>query len=301
MQRADHGEQPLWAGLALAAVLGQIGKPGTGYAFGYGSVTVVGRPSRMIPWPSLPKAPNPVRDYIPVARIADALLHPGEPYAYNGTTRTYPDLKLVWWCGGNPFHHHQDLRRLEQAWTRPETVIVNEHSWTATARRADLVLPATTPLERDDLMMNRPDPVLLYMSQRHAPLGQARDDYDVFADIAEQLGHREAFTANRSTEGWLRHLWDEAGQVAQAHGFSLPAFDAFREMGRFDVPGGEDTRYVFKDFVADPDVHPSGHGKRQADARASGHCRDGSGRLPGPPGLDPAHRGRAAEGRAVSP
>ena len=256
MQRADHGEQPLWAGLALAAVLGQIGKPGTGYAFGYGSLTLVGRPSRLLPWPSFPKAPNPVKGFIPVARIADALLHPGEPYAYNGSVKTYPDLKLVWWCGGNPFHHHQDLRRLEEAWTRPETVIVNEHSWTATARRADLVLPATTPLERDDLMMNRPDPVLLFMSQRHAPLGQARDDHDVFADIADRFGQRDAFTEGRSTEGWLRHLWDGASQVAEAHGFTLPEFDAFRASGRFDVPGGEDRRYAFKDFVADPEAHP---------------------------------------------
>ncbi|MEO0914868.1 MAG: molybdopterin-dependent oxidoreductase, partial [Pseudomonadota bacterium] len=71
LQRADHGEQPIWAGLALAAVLGQIGQPGTGYSFGYGSVTAVGRPVRWIPWPSLPKLRNAVEDFIPVARIAD--------------------------------------------------------------------------------------------------------------------------------------------------------------------------------------------------------------------------------------
>jgi len=58
IQRADHGEQPLMAGLALASVLGQIGKPGTGFAFGYGSTTPVGRAARLIPWPSLPKVLN---------------------------------------------------------------------------------------------------------------------------------------------------------------------------------------------------------------------------------------------------
>ena len=256
MQRADHGEQPLWAGLALACVLGQIGKPGTGYSFGYGSITAVGRAFRLIPWPSLPKAPNPVKAFIPVSRIADTLLHAGTPYRYNGQERIYPDLKLIWWCGGNPFHHHQDLRRLEEAWTHPETVIVSEHSWTATARRADLVLPATTPLERDDLMMNRADPVLLYMSQRHAPLGQARDDFDICADIADRMGLREAFTENRSTEDWLRHLWDGASEVAEAHGFTLPGFDAFRDAGRFDVPEADSARYAFKDFVADPVANP---------------------------------------------
>jgi biotin/methionine sulfoxide reductase len=256
MQRADHGEQPLMAGLALACVLGQIGKPGTGFAFGYGSTTPVGRAARLIPWPSLPKIQNPVSDYIPVARIADALLHPTEPYAYNGTTRHYPDIKLVWWCGGNPFHHHQDLTRLEQAWVRPETVIVNEHHWTATARRADLVLPATTALEREDLMMNRRDPTLIYMSQNHAPLEQARDDFDIFADVAEALGLRDAFTEGRDAEGWMRHLWAQAEDVAEDAGFSLPDFDAFRSEGRVDVPDANEERTTFVDFVKDPDTSP---------------------------------------------
>jgi biotin/methionine sulfoxide reductase len=35
LQRADHGEQPYWAVIALAATLGQIGLPGGGFGFGY--------------------------------------------------------------------------------------------------------------------------------------------------------------------------------------------------------------------------------------------------------------------------
>ena len=79
MQRADHGEQPLWAGLALACVIGQIGQPGTGYTFGYGCLTANGRPARLIPWPSVSQGQNAVDDFIPVARIADMLLNPGQP------------------------------------------------------------------------------------------------------------------------------------------------------------------------------------------------------------------------------
>lgn len=256
LQRADHGEQPIWAGLALAAVLGQIGQPGTGYSFGYGSITAVGRPVQWIPWPSFPKLPNPVSGYIPVSRISDALLHPGEAYAYNGRTAHYPDLKLVWWSGGNPYHHHQDLFRLEKAWTRPETVIVSEHSWTATARRADLVLPATTPLERDDFMLNRRDPTLIYMSQYMAPIGQARDDYAFCADIAEALGVRERFTEGRSTDEWLKYLWSETMDVGKAHGHKLPDFDSFRKMGRVDLPRQVHFRNAFSKFVSDPDAYP---------------------------------------------
>ena len=62
---------------------------------------------------------NSVSDFIPVARIADMLLHPGEPFDYDGQRLTYPDIRLVYWAGGNPFHHHQDLDRLRRAFAGP--------------------------------------------------------------------------------------------------------------------------------------------------------------------------------------
>ena len=256
LQRADHGEQPLWAALALACIVGQIGKPGTGYTFGYGSITANGRPTRLIPWPSVSQGRNAIDDFIPVARIADMLLKPGQSYSYNGELRTYPDIKLIYWTGGNPFHHHQDLLRLEDAWTRPETVIVNEHGWTATARRADIVLPATTPLERDDIMMNRRDPNLIYMSRLFEPLGAAKDDFEIFRRIAGKMGLETAFTEGRDVEGWLRELWSMSSEVAQAQGFELPAFDDFAEAGRFEVPEVAEHRIALEAFVADPEANP---------------------------------------------
>src|SRR5262249_25479255 len=44
LQRAEHGEQPVWAALALAALLGQIGLPGGGFGHGYGSMGDLGSP-----------------------------------------------------------------------------------------------------------------------------------------------------------------------------------------------------------------------------------------------------------------
>lgn len=256
MQRAEFGEQVIWAALGLACVVGQIGQPGTGYAFGYGSTTHVGQPARLIGWPSVSQGRNPVDDFIPVARIADMLLNPGASYEYNGEARTYPDIRLVYWCGGNPFHHHQDLNRLEEAWCRPDTVIVHDHSWTATARRADIVLPATTPLERTDLMMNRRDPSLFFMSPIHAPMGAARDDFEIFCGIARKMGLEAAFTEGRSSDDWLAHLWAQAQAVAQDAGFALPEFERFKEIGRFDVPGEKEYRVAFEDFAKDPHGAP---------------------------------------------
>ena len=61
---------------------------------------------------------NPINVTIPAARISDCLLHPGEPYDFNGKRGTYPDIRLVYWAGGNPFHHHQDTNKLRRAWAQ---------------------------------------------------------------------------------------------------------------------------------------------------------------------------------------
>lgn len=252
IQRADHGEVTLWAGLALACLLGQIGQPGTGFGFGYGSLETVGRPRKLINWPSLPQGANRVQASIPVARVADMLENPGGTYTYNGKTHTYPEAKLVWWAGGNPYHHHQNLARLDRVWRTPETVVVFDHSWTATARRADIVLPTTSPLERDDLMLNRRDTALIYMSAAMPVLGAARDDYAILSDLAGRMGTQQGFTQGRSAEDWQRILWARCEKRAEASGFDLPDFDAFRQMGRFDVPDDGDIRVQFAKFIDDP-------------------------------------------------
>lgn len=256
LQRADHGEVTLWAGMALACVLGQIGQPGTGFAFGYGSTEPVGRPHRLINWPSVPQGENPIDDFIPVARLADMLAHPGGNYTYDGQQKIYPNAKMIWWSGGNPFHHHQDLPRLDRLWKRPETIVVMDHSWTATARRADIVLPTTSALERDDLMINRRDTALVYMSAALDPVAAARDDYDIFADLAQRMGTHDAFTKGRSSQEWLRALWEDCAAVAQENGFNLPTLQRFREMGIFDIPNTPEERIQLQKFVADPDRNP---------------------------------------------
>ena len=49
LQRAEHGEQPYWMLIALAAMLGGIGRPGTGFGFGFGSMGGMGSPYRHVP------------------------------------------------------------------------------------------------------------------------------------------------------------------------------------------------------------------------------------------------------------
>lgn len=257
LQRADHGEQSWWATILLASALGQIGLPGGGFAFSYGSTNGIGASrSQDVSVPGMHRGRNPLRKRIPVARIADMLLNPGARFDYNGRTDTYPEIKLIYWAGGNPFHHHQDLNRLTRAWAVPETVIVHEPFWTATARRADIVLPATTTLERNDISFSTRDRWLVAMKQVIRPVGQARNDFDIYADLADRFGVRSAFTEDRDERAWLEHFYTRARDNATRRGVALPSFEGFWEAGSYQMPEG-DCEYVYlADFRTAPERFP---------------------------------------------
>jgi biotin/methionine sulfoxide reductase len=260
LQRADHGEQPYWALVLLAVCLGQIGLPGGGFGFGYGSGAALAEAPLAFPGPAMPALSNPARLAIPAARIADCLLHPGERYDYDGKSATYPDIRLVYWAGGNPFHHHQDLNRLRRAWRRPETVIVHDPWWTATARHADIVLPATTSLERNDLGGSPRDRFVIAMHQAIAPVAEARSDFDIFRDLARRLGCEAAFAEGRDEAAWLRHLYGTFRERAESN--AEPDFDTFWKRGWVEIPPRTDEYVLFAEFRADPEKNrlrtPSG-------------------------------------------
>jgi biotin/methionine sulfoxide reductase len=258
LQRADHGEQPYWMAITLAAMLGQIGLPGGGFGFGYASVNGVGHATPEVAWPSLAQGDNKVADFIPVARIADMLLGPGGNYDFNGETRVYPDIRMVYWAGGNPFHHHQDLNRLREAWRRPETVIVHDSWWNALTRHADIVLPVTTVLERNDIAASARDRFIAASHCVAKPAGEARDDFTIFSGLAERLGVAGAFTDGRDTEGWLRHLFTLARQRLEAAGHALPDFETFWKDGLHVLPEPElsQQKSLLAEYREAPERHP---------------------------------------------
>jgi biotin/methionine sulfoxide reductase len=256
LQRAVAGEQPFWMGVTLAALLGQIGRPGGGVGLGYGCMNMIGAGNRGFSGPRLPQGINRSGSYIPVARIGDMLLNPGAPFDYNGRRLTYPDVRMLYWAGGNAFHHHQDLNRLVQAWRQPEVVVVQEQFWTAQAKFADIVLPATTTLERDDIGSAAGERFLIAMKQAVAPVGEARDDHAILAGIAARLGVADAFTEGRDTMGWLAHLYDESRPRALAAGIELPPFEQFWRDGRFTMPPPDEEIVMMRAFRHDPVAHP---------------------------------------------
>ena len=66
-------------------LLGRIGLPGGGFGLGYGFTATSATPRRRrARCRRLPQGTNPVDGYIPVARISDMLLHPGDRFDYDG-------------------------------------------------------------------------------------------------------------------------------------------------------------------------------------------------------------------------
>ncbi|WP_424137821.1 molybdopterin-dependent oxidoreductase [Roseomonas chloroacetimidivorans] len=256
IQRAEHGEQPWWALVALASALGGIGKPGQGVGFGYGSINGMGTARRELPSVNLPATRNPVGIAIPVSRITELLERPGEVMRYNGRDIQLPDIRMIFWCGGNPFHHHQDLSRFARAQSHADTIVVSEPWWTASARQADIVLPATTTLERNDIASSSRDRFVRAMHQAVPPQGQARNDHDAFADIADALGYRERFTDQRDEGAWLRHMYDRFRRACAAMGAEVPDFDRFWAEGHVEFSPPEEDFVQFADFARDPAAAP---------------------------------------------
>ena len=278
LQRAHHGEQPYWAMILLASALGQIGLPGGGFGFGYGSSAGIGDVPLSFAPPAMETISNPLNVTIPAARISDCLLHAGEPYDFNGKRGVYPDIRLVYWAGGNPFHHHQDTNKLRLAWQKPETIVVHEPWWTATARHADIVLPATTSLERNDIGGARRDKFIMAMQQAVPPVGEARNDFSIFSELARRLGCADAYTKGRDEMTWLRHLYERCRHGAGTNAAALPDFDTFWRKGFLEIPPATEEYVLFGEFRADPEKHklrtPSGKIELYSETIAGFHYDD---------------------------
>jgi biotin/methionine sulfoxide reductase len=135
-------------------------------------------------------------------------------------------------------------------------VVVHEPWWTATARHADVVLPATTTLERNDIGIGERDRILTAMQRAIPPLAEARNDYDIFAGLARRLGFEAAYTEGRDEMGWVRHLYEQARQQAAEQRLNWPDFETFWQQGHVAVPLPEKPTVLYEAFRSDPQANP---------------------------------------------
>jgi trimethylamine-N-oxide reductase (cytochrome c) len=271
IQRQQHGEQPYWMAAVLATMLGQIGLPGGGISYGH-HYSSIGVPSSGAAAPggfprNLDEGKKPLFDNedfkgasktIPVARWIDAILSPGKVIDANGAKVTYPDIKMMVFSGNNPWNHHQDRNRMKQAFQKLECVVTVDINWTATCRFSDIVLPACTTLERNDIDIygSYANRGLLAMQKMVEPLYESLSDFEIFTRFAALMGREKEYTRNMTEADWLRKLYNDCKKANDGK-FDMPEFEQFWQQGYVHFGDGENwTRHA--DFREDPEINPLG-------------------------------------------
>ncbi|EPP22316.1 trimethylamine-N-oxide reductase TorA [Vibrio fluvialis] len=271
IQRQEHGEQPYWMGAVLAAMIGQIGLPGGGISYGH-HYSGIGVPSTGFAGPggfprNLDQGAKPKWDNndfngysrtIPVARWIDAILEPGKKINHNGNTVTLPGFKMMVISGNNPWHHHQDRNKMKRAFQKLETVVTIDFNWTATCRFSDIVLPACTQWERNDIDLygSYSGKGLIAMHRLVDPMFQSRTDFEIMTELTRRFGRHEEFTRGMDEMEWVRSLYNDCKKANEGK-FEMPEFDEFWEQSVLEF--GEGKPWVrHADFRKDPEINALG-------------------------------------------
>jgi anaerobic dimethyl sulfoxide reductase subunit A len=206
---------------------------------------------------------------VPVYQWADAVLE--------GRAGGYPsDLRAAYNLGGNYLCQGSDVRKSQRAFQSLELVVAHEHFLTPTARWSDVVLPATTFLEREDIVFPEGN-FLFYSHQAIAPVGQSRNDYDILRDLAERLGFEAAFSQGRDEAAWLERFLAES---------EVPDPEEFRRTGVYAGP--QQKRFALERFIADPQAHALDTPSGRIELASAAYARTGFPAVP-------VFRGQAAD------
>ena len=231
IQRVFAGEETYRLAVALQIATGNFGKRG-------GST---GSLNNRLPTPRVGTLPVPFvpdQPVIPVLRWPDAILQ--------GRVGGYPtDIHAVYVLGSNCLNQGGDIRKNMAAFKQLDFAVSHEIFMTPTARYCDVVFPAASSLEKEDIGIPWLGNYLLYKPQVLTPLGEARCDYDILCDLAERLGFLEDFSGGRSAADWVQHFMDES---------EITDIEEFRRTGIYLAADQE--RVGLADFGGDPLQYP---------------------------------------------
>lgn len=287
-QRAHHGEQFHWMMITLAAFIGQIGLPGGGYGFGYhysdggcpspaapnGSALALasGSATTSTAFPGLGAigiVPSTEGEWknrsniaIPVSRILDCINNPDKEVDFNCKKITYPTIKMAYWAGGNPFHHAPDTNLMAKTFEKLDTFIVQDCFWTASARMADIVLPATTEQERDDITKSHTNKFIIAMHKIAEPYEQAKNDYQIYCGILKEFGDKEymAFSEGKSEMDWIKQFYNASKRKGDDAKLGMPSFEEFWAKGyvEFKVPPHAHEYVTMAEYRKNPVINRLG-------------------------------------------
>lgn len=209
LERNRNGGSAVAAVLALPAVAGKFGVRGGGYTLSTSAAWKMNADAI-----AGPEAPTRI---INMNRLGAAL-----------TTSTERPIHLLFVYNSNALMTTPNQTLVRRGLEREDLfTIVFDQVLTDTARYADLVLPATTFLEHHELARGYGSFILQQIAPVIAPVGQARSNYSVFADLAVRTGVAAADEVP-TEEAAIGLILDSSGRGADLHGeittkgFALP-------------------------------------------------------------------------------
>ncbi|MBF0418631.1 MAG: molybdopterin-dependent oxidoreductase [Magnetococcales bacterium] len=183
MSRQANGAVNLHAVTCLAAMIGAWDKEGGGALFATGDAFHM----QMEPVRHTQFLSSPTR-ILDMSRLGALLTDPG----------LSPRIHSLLVFNANPAGSCPDLNRVHQGLRRDDLfTVVHEQVMTDTARLADVIWPATTFLEQDDLFKSYGQYTLQWSHGCLPPRGEARCNHDVVNALANAMGFTEpAFQGN---------------------------------------------------------------------------------------------------------
>ena len=254
--RSAMGEQYNRCAMTLCAMTGNVGRPG-GSAGGGLMVIPVGHMFRA---PGIPGLKNPAEAGSPSVRGTLDLnlrlvkrVHTNKVFDafLKGRQGGYPfDVKMAWFVGTNLMNQRGNTNKSARAMQGLEFIVVNELFMTPTAKYADILLPVTTPAEKNDIV--RPWPCGAYypvINRAIEPRWDCKSDFVIACELAERLGLSDFNT--KTEDEWLREFvmdHPETGKV-------IKDYDRFRQEGihRVKLP---EPYVAFREQIEDPENHP---------------------------------------------
>lgn len=150
------------------------------------------------------------------------------------------EFRFVWVTGMNPAMTLPGQDLVRRGLASPDTfVVVHDTHLTETASYADLVLPAATFYEKEDVTVCDSHPWTRLMARAIDPVGESRDEWQVLGDLARALGHgdRYAEPAMSACERALREGFAEGSFADLRQGLTCRLREASPES--YPTPSGK--------------------------------------------------------------
>ena len=235
VQRVGNGEQNVRAIAMLTCLTGNVGKRGGGAAGQGGIAGGYG--------PSIPLPENPYPGQIPNFLWTRCIEY-GPSFNFRrdglvGVDSLPCGIKMLFNLAGNTLiNQHSDINdtcRILSDESLCEFIVTSDIHFTASARWSDLVLPAPSVFECENIGL--PWNYDCYSAKNNKltdPLFGARFEYDLLCGVARRIGLYDAFTeGHESAEDWLVWAYEETREKS---GGRLPSYEEFSKKGlvRYD-------------------------------------------------------------------